>query len=458
MGHRFDPTILREYDIRGVVGKTLSSADAQAIGRAYAVALGEAGGGRVAVGYDGRLTSPELEAALVDGLVTEGAEVVRIGRGPTPMLYYGAATLGVDGGVMVTGSHNPPDHNGFKFVFQGKPFYGAAIRRLGEIALALDAPQQRRGRFTDLAIRNDYVARLARDYDGARPLTVAWDAGNGATGEVMQELTARLPGRHILLNETIDGTFPTHHPDPTIPENLVQLQQAVAREQCALGVAFDGDGDRIGVVDGRGRILWGDQLMVVLARDVLARHPGAPIIAAVKASPVLFDEIARMGGRPVMAATGHSLIKAKLAETRAPLAGEMSGHIFFADGYYGFDDAVYVAVRLLGVLSRSPESLAELGDRLPAVVNTPELRFPCDETRKFEVVHEVRERLRKAQAEMTDIDGVRVRTADGWWLLRASNTQAVLVARAESTTKDGLARLKAVLAAELAASGVTLPE
>ena len=458
MGHRFDPTILREYDIRGVVGKTLSSADAQAIGRAYAVALGEAGGGRVAVGYDGRLTSPELEAALVDGLVTEGAEVVRIGRGPTPMLYYGAATLGVDGGVMVTGSHNPPDHNGFKFVFQGKPFYGAAIQRLGEIALAFGAPQQRRRRVTDLAIRDDYVARLARDYDGARPLTVAWDAGNGATGEVMQELTARLPGRHILLNETIDGTFPTHHPDPTIPENLVQLQQAVAREQCALGVAFDGDGDRIGVVDGRGRILWGDQLMIVLARDVLARHPGAPIIADVKASQVLFDEIARMGGRPVMAATGHSLIKAKLAETRAPLAGEMSGHIFFADGYYGFDDAVYVAVRLLGVLSRSPESLAELGDRLPAVVNTPELRFPCDETRKFEVVHEVRERLRKAQAEMTDIDGVRVRTADGWWLLRASNTQAVLVARAESTTKDGLARLKAVLAGELAASGVTLPE
>ena len=458
MSYRFDPTILREYDIRGVVGKTLSSADAQAIGRAYAVALGEAGGGRVAVGYDGRLTSPELEAALVDGLVTEGAEVERIGRGPTPMLYYGAATLGVDGGVMVTGSHNPPDHNGFKFVFQGKPFYGAAIQRLGEIALAFGAPQQRRRRVTDLAIRDDYVARLARDYDGARPLTVAWDAGNGATGEVMQELTARLPGRHILLNETIDGTFPAHHPDPTIPENLVQLQQAVAREQCALGVAFDGDGDRIGVVDGRGRILWGDQLMVVLARDVLARHPGAPIIADVKASQVLFDEIARMGGRPVMAATGHSLIKAKLAETRAPLAGEMSGHIFFADGYYGFDDAVYVAVRLLGVLSRSPESLAELGDRLPAVVNTPELRFPCDETRKFEVVHEVRERLRKAQAEMTDIDGVRVRTADGWWLLRASNTQAVLVARAESTTKDGLARLKAVLAAELAASGVTLPE
>ena len=458
MSHRFDPTILREYDIRGVVGKTLSAADARAIGRAYVIALGEAGGRRVAVGYDGRLSSPELEAALVDGLVIEGAEVVRIGRGPTPMLYYAAATLGVDGGIMVTGSHNPPDHNGFKFVFQGKPFYGAAIQRLGEIALALGVFDRARGRIVEYAIQNEYVARLARDYDGGRPMTVSWDAGNGATGEVVQELTARLPGRHILLNETIDGTFPAHHPDPTIPENLLQLQQVVARERCDLGVAFDGDGDRIGVVDGRGRILWGDQLMVVLARDVLARHPGAPIIADIKASQVLFDEIARMGGRPVMAATGHSLIKAKLAETGAPLAGEMSGHIFFADGYYGFDDAVYVAVRLLGVLGRSQESLAELGDRQPAVVNTPELRFPCDETRKFEVVREVRDRLRKAGAEMSDIDGVRVRTADGWWLLRASNTQAVLVARAEAATEDGLARLKGELAAELGASGVALPE
>src|SRR5271166_6120549 len=458
MGHRFDPTILREYDIRGVVGKTLSSADARAIGRAYALTLAEAGGHRVAVGYDGRLTSPELEEALIDGLVVEGADVVRIGRGPTPMLYYAAATLAVDGGIMVTGSHNPRDHNGFKFVFQGKPFYGAAIQRLGKLALGLGASQRASGGITEHAIRSDYVERLARDYDGIRPLTVAWDAGNGAAGEVVQEVTARLPGRHILLNETIDGTFPAHHPDPTIPENLVQLQQVVARERCDLGIAFDGDGDRIGVVDERGRILWGDQLMVVLAQDVLARHPGAPIIADVKASQVLFDEISRMGGRPVMAATGHSLIKAKLAETGAPLAGEMSGHIFFADGYYGFDDAVYVAVRLLGVLGRSQESLAELGDRQPAVVNTPELRFPCDETRKFEVVREVRDRLREAGTEMTDIDGVRVRTADGWWLLRASNTQAVLVARAEAATEDGLSRLKGELATELAASGVALPE
>jgi phosphomannomutase len=458
MSHEFDPTILREYDIRGIVGKTLSTADARAIGQAYAITLAEAHGGRLAVGYDGRLTSPELEAALVEGLRTEGAEVVRIGRGPTPMLYYAAATLGVDGGIMVTGSHNPPDYNGFKFVFLGRSFYGAAIQRLGETARLLQVPTGNRGGVQERAIREDYVARLAQDYQGGRPLTVAWDAGNGATGEVVQELTARLPGRHILLNETIDGTFPAHHPDPTVPENLVQLQEAVAREQCDLGIAFDGDGDRIGVVDSRGRILWGDQLMIVLSRDVLNRHPGAPIIADVKASQVLFDDIARHGGRPVMAATGHSLIKAKLAELGAPLAGEMSGHIFFGDGYYGFDDAIYVAVRLLDILARPGHSLAEMRDRLPTVINTPELRFACPESRKFEVVREVRERLLRAGAEMTDIDGVRVRKPDGWWLLRASNTQDVLVARAESPTEAGLGRLKSELAAELAASGVALPD
>jgi phosphomannomutase len=458
MSHEFDPTILREYDIRGIVGKTLSAADAQAIGRAYALTLAEAQGSRLAVGYDGRLTSPELEAALVDGLRTEGTDVVRIGRGPTPMLYYAAATLGVDGGIMVTGSHNPPDYNGFKFVFLGKSFYGAAIRGLGDTARRLGAPTGTRGDVQQRAIREDYVARLARDYHGDRALTVAWDPGNGATGEVVQELTARLPGRHILLNETVDGTFPAHHPDPTVPENLVQLQQAVARERCDLGIAFDGDGDRIGVVDSQGRILWGDQLMVVLSRDVLTRHPGAPIIADVKASQVLFDEIARQGGRPVMAATGHSLIKAKLAELSAPLAGEMSGHIFFGDGYYGFDDAIYVAVRLLDILARPGRSLAEMRDRLPTVINTPELRFACPESRKFEVVREVRERLLKVGAEITDIDGVRVRKPDGWWLLRASNTQDVLVARAESPTEAGLGRLKAELAAQLAASGVALPD
>jgi phosphomannomutase len=462
MPHRFDPTILREYDIRGIVGATLFPADAHALGRLFAQILAGAGGRRAAVGYDGRLTSPELEAALVEGLAEGGAGVVRIGRGPTPMLYYAAATPGtyggVDGGIMVTGSHNPPDHNGFKIVLGGKPFFGEAIQKLAQLALALGPAGAARGRVEAHSVFDDYVERLARDYDGTRPLTVAWDCGNGATGDVVTALVKRLPGRHILINETIDGTFPAHHPDPTVPENLVQLQQKVAAEHCDLGIAFDGDGDRIGVIDARGRILWGDQLLIVLARDVLTRHPGAPILADVKASQVLFDEIARAGGKPQMVATGHSIIKAALAASGAPLAGEMSGHIFFADRYYGFDDAVYVAVRLLGILARGGESLAEMLDKLPPAFNTPELRVPCPEARKFAVVEEVRDRLRGCGADVVDIDGVRVRNSDGWWLLRASNTQAVVVVRAESTTEVGLDRLKQQLAAELAASGLALPE
>src|ERR1700736_1118226 len=325
MPHRFDPTILREYDIRGIVGQTLFATDAHALGRAFAATLAEAGGKRVAVGYDGRLTSPELEAALVAGLAEGGAAVVRTGRGPTPMLYFAAATLDVDGGIMVTGSHNPPDHNGFKLVLGGKAFFGEAIQKIGQTALELGPPAGKRGEVAQHSVFDDYVARLAKDYDGTRPLTVAWDCGNGATGDVVVELTKKLPGRHILLNETIDGTFPAHHPDPTVAENLVQLQQAVAAEGCDLGIGFDGDGDRIGVVDARGRILWGDQLIIVLARDVLQRHPGAPVLADVKASQVLFDEIARAGGRPVMMETGHSLIKARLAETGAPPGGERRG-------------------------------------------------------------------------------------------------------------------------------------
>jgi phosphomannomutase len=456
-GHIFNPTILREYDIRGVVGDTLHAADARAIGRAFAVVVAEAGGKRVAVGRDGRLSSPEFEAALVAGLRDGGIDTLRIGLGPTPMLYFAASTLGVDGGLMVTGSHNPANYNGFKLVLGKKPFFGKDIERLGRIAAGSLPTATRPGGAEQRDVMADYVERLRSDYDGTRPLHVAWDAGNGATGEALQRLTAKLPGRHVLLNDTIDGRFPAHHPDPTEPKNLVQLQQAVISNGCDLGIAFDGDGDRIGVVDGKGRILWGDQFMVVLAGDVIRTRPGAIIIADVKASQVLFDEIARLGGTPLMWRTGHSLIKSKMAETGAPLAGEMSGHIFYADRYYGYDDALYAAVRLLGILARGSDSLAALRDRLPAVVNTPELRFPCADTRKFAVIAEVRERLQRAGAAMSDIDGVRVKTADGWWLLRASNTQDVLVARAEAKDEAGLARLKTQLAAQLTASGIAPP-
>ena len=456
-GHRFNPTILREYDVRGVVGETLSETDARAIGQSLAVVMREAGARSIAVGRDGRLSSPALEAALIGGLLGSGIDVVRVGLGPTPMLYYAANTLDVDAAIMVTGSHNPPTHNGFKLTLAKKPFFARDILRLGEIAARGNFPQGA-GRSSERSVLEGYVERLLKDYDGRKPLFVAWDAGNGAAGEALQLLTAKLPGRHLLLNETIDGRFPAHHPDPTETKNLVQLQEAVRREGCDLGIAFDGDADRIGVVDGQGRILWGDQFMVLLARDVLRAKPGATIIADVKASQVLFDEIARMGGDPLMWRTGHSLIKSKMAETGAPLAGEMSGHIFFADRYYGYDDALYAAVRLLGIVARSDETLAQFRDTLPPVVNTPELRFACAEERKFAVVDEVRARLEAAGASIAAIDGVRVKTASGWWLLRASNTQDVLVARAEARDEARLEVLKRQLCDQLRASGITPPD
>jgi phosphomannomutase len=455
-GHRFDPTILREYDIRGLVGKTLFPADARALGRAYGAELRRRGGRSVAVGYDGRLSSPELEAALADGLVQSGLEVKRIGLGPTPMLYFSVFHLPADGGVMVTGSHNPPDYNGFKMMLGHGSVHGEAIRQLGKIA-AEGAFESGTGAVRETPVLEAYVGRLASDYRGGRELKVGWDPGNGAAGPAVVKLTRRLPGRHLVINERVDGTFPAHHPDPTEPKNLEQLRDLVLKEKLDLGLAFDGDADRLGVVDGSGEILWGDQLMVLLARDVLKRHAGAPIIADVKASQVLFDEIERAGGRPVMWRTGHSLIKAKMAETKAPLAGEMSGHIFFKDGYYGFDDGIYAGVRLLSVLAHALKSLAQMRAELPRVVNTPELRFPCPEDRKFKVVEEVRERLAAAKADVNAVDGVRVRTKDGWWLLRASNTQDVLVARCEGADAQGLERLKQALARELEKSGVAAP-
>jgi len=459
-GHRFDPTVLREYDIRGIVGATLRAADARALGRAFGTLVRRDGGRKVCVGRDGRLSSPELEAALVEGLVACGLAVKRIGRGPTPMLYFANYELGADAGIMVTGSHNPPNYNGFKMTLGKRSLYGADIRRLGEIAAAGDFEDDpATGRAEECCVFDAYVNRLLEAvHEGGRALGVAWDAGNGAAGEAMVALTARLPGRHILLNETIDGTFPAHHPDPTVPENLEQLRACVLKNGCDVGIAFDGDGDRIGVIDETGGILWGDQLMLVFAREILARRPGATMIADVKASQVLFDEIARAGGKPVMWKTGHSLIKAKMAETGAVLAGEMSGHIFFADGYYGFDDALYAAVRLIDHLAHGGESLAAFRATLPVAVNTPEIRFPCAEARKAPVIEEVRARLRAARADVVDTDGVRVRNEDGWWLLRASNTQDVLVARCEAADAAGLARLVATLIAQLGASGIEIPD
>jgi phosphomannomutase len=444
--HQFHTTILREYDVRGVVGETLTASDAYALGRAFGTVIRRAGGRSVCAGYDGRLTSPELEAAVVQGLRECALDVWRVGLGPTPMLYYATMTLAADAGLMVTGSHNPPDHNGFKMMLGKAAFHGAAIQELGRIAGAGIYANGPPGDVIDRSVFDDYLNRLAAglgDGGGAgQPQTVAWDAGNGATGRVMKALVQRLPGRHILLNDTIDGRFPAHHPDPAVEENLSQLQRVVVDSGCDLGVAFDGDGDRIGAVDDRGHVIWADQLMILYAQEVLRANPGATVIADVKSSQVLFDEIARNGGHPLMWRTGHSLIKAKMVETGASLAGEMSGHIFFGAPYLGYDDALYAAVRLVGILGRSGQSLSNMRSAWPAVVSTPEIRFPISEARKFAIMEEIRQRVRNEGVDVNDIDGVRVRTVDGWWLLRASNTQAILVARCEARDVAGLERMK----------------
>lgn len=452
MSHVFDPTTLREYDIRGIVGKTLHKDDAYAIGRGFGTLVRRAGGTRVAVGYDGRESSPMLEAALINGLTTSGVDVVRVGLGPTPMLYYAEAVLEVDGGIQITGSHNPADYNGFKMVLQHAPFYGEDITRIGAMAAQGDWLEGA-GTVSDVDIMDDYVGRLLAGYAGGA-YRIGWDAGNGAAGPVIEKLVKLLPGEHHLLFTDVDANFPNHHPDPTEEKNLAHLKALVAEKKLDFGVAFDGDGDRIGAIDGEGRVIWGDQLLGILAEPVLKAVPGGTIIADVKTSQALYDRVAELGGKPLMWKTGHSLIKAKMKEVDSPLGGEMSGHIFFAWDYYGFDDAIYAAVRLMSAVRQSGKSLTEIKDAMPDMVNTPEMRFQVDESRKFAVVGEVLARLKADGAEVNDTDGARVNTPDGWWLLRASNTQDVLVARAEAKDEAGLERLMGQIDSQLAASGI----
>lgn len=453
--HTFHPTILREYDVRGIVGDTLHTADARALGCAFGTQVRRAGGKHVAIGYDGRVSSPELSTALMEGIASTGVNVTCVGLGGTPMLYYSVFELDLDGGIMVTGSHNPPNYNGFKIMLGKKPCFGEAIQRLGKIAADGDF-ESGEGTIREEDVFDRYIDRLVRDVDMGE-FKVAWDPANGSAGPAIEALVKRLPGEHIVINGEVDGTFPNHHADPTVEENLEQLKDIVAAEGCDMGLAFDGDGDRIGAVDSQGRVVWGDQMLAIMGGDLLKEVPGAPIIADVKASQALFDRIAELGGQPVMWKTGHSLIKAKMVELEAPLAGEMSGHIFYKHKFYGHDDALYAGVRFLNAITSQGGSLDALKDGLPKAINTPELRFDCDETRKFEVVDEVKASLEAAGANMSTVDGVRVQTEDGWWLLRASNTQAVLVARCEASSDEGLERLKHALVAALAAVGVEAP-
>ena len=456
MTHRFNPTILREYDVRGIVGDTLTGADAYALGRGYAAIATEEGAKRIAVGRDGRSHSPDLEAELVRGLTEGGLDVVRIGMGPSPMLYFATYHLGVDGGIQVTGSHNPSDYNGFKLLLKARSVFGEEIQALGRRCAAGEWSEGE-GRVEDADVIDAYVDRLVKDFQGGA-FRVGWDAGNGAGGPVLEKLIERLPGEHHAIFTDIDGSFPNHHPDPTVEANLTHLKALVANQALDFGIAFDGDADRIGAVDGKGRVIWGDQLMMILAAPVLEEIPGATIIADVKASQTLFDRIAELGGTPLMWKTGHSLIKSKMKETGSPLAGEMSGHIFFKHRWYGFDDALYASVRLIEAIAASGKTLTQLMDEMPRSTATPEMRFPVEESRKFAVVDEVLGRLASGGATVDATDGARVNSDDGWWLLRASNTQDVLVARAEAKDEDALARLVGQLDEQLAKSGVKRTE
>ena len=387
MSHTFNPTILREYDIRGIIGETLEADDARAIGRSFGTMMMRAGGRTVAVGYDGRVSSPILESALVEGLTASGCNVVTIGMGPTPMLYYAEASREeVDGGIEITGSHNPANYNGFKMVFQGRPFFGQDIQDLGAMAASGDWDDGA-GEVTDLPILDDYIDRLMQALEGIdqtalSSLRIGWDAGNGAAGPALEKLVARLPGEHHVLFTEVDGNFPNHHPDPTVEANLADLRALVAEKNLDFGVAFDGDGDRIGAIDGQGRVIWGDQLLMIYAEDLLGWLPNATVIADVKASRALFDRVSELGGKPVMWKTGHSLIKSKMKETGAPLAGEMSGHVFFADTYYGYDDALYAGLRLMAASANLGRSITQIRGAMKPMVNTPEMRFQVDESRR----------------------------------------------------------------------------
>lgn len=460
LNHRFDSSILREYDIRGIFGKTLFEEDAYALGRAFGSVIGNTGA--IAVGRDGRISSPVLETALVEGLADAGVNVIRIGLGPTPMLYFAEASIPkVNGGIQVTGSHNPADHNGFKLVLAGAPFFGADIIRIGSILATGGCPRADiRGRIENRNILPTYVSRLLEGLAGCDRcsldrLRIGWDAGNGAAGPALERLLSQLPGEHHLLFSEVDGRFPNHHPDPTIDANLADLRELVVAKNLDFGLAFDGDADRIGVVDSLGRVLDADRLLLIFARDLLLRHPGTSVIADVKASRTVFDGVRAMGGRVEMAPAGHSHIKARMKRTGALLGGETSGHFFFADDWFGFDDGLYAAIRIIAAAARVGSSITALHDATPALISTPELRFPADEAHKFAVVEDVVRRLTEAGVQVELIDGARVDTPDGWWLLRASNTQAALTARAESDTPEGLLRLLAQIDDQLAASGLS---
>jgi len=456
--HVFDKSILRQYDIRGTVGKTLKADDCYFAGRSFGTVLVRRGFKSVVVGYDARESSVEFTAELVKGLSECGLKVCNIGLAPTPVVYFAMNEYKYDACVVVTGSHLAVKYNGIKMCLLTDSFNGDDIKALGPIAEAGDF-ENGKGSIEEKDYSDAYVDRILKDYHGKKDLKIAWDNGNGAAGEILRKIVKKMPGKHIMLFDEFDSSFPNHHPDPSVEENMQDLIKAVRENKCDIGIAFDGDADRIGVVDEKGKIIWSDILITVYAADVLKDNPGGYVISDVKASRVLYDEIARLGGKPVVWKTGAAMMRPKLQEIGALLGGELSGHIIFADKYYGFDDGIYCGIRIADILSNSDDTMSQMVAHLPQMVFTPELRLEVEASRKFAIPNEIKDRLEKAnnpEISVNDIDGVRVTTAEGWWLVRASNTEEMITLRAEAFNNEGLEKLKQQIVEQLKLSGFDL--
>lgn len=439
MPHTFHPTILRKYDIRGRVGETLKEADVFAAGQCFGDIVKETDVTKVAVCRDGRLSSTAFEKALIEGITSRGIHVVSIGLGPSPLLYYVVKedpTIGA--GVIITGSHNDQRYNGLKMLLKDRPIWGDEIQGFQKRITELK-PYPFKGTVMEHSFEEAYRERLLKGLELSSPLTVVWDCGNGAAGPLVSKLVKKLPGQHILLYDRVDGTFPHHHPDPTVEQNMQDLKAAVCYHKADLGIGFDGDGDRIGVITKSGAMLRGDELMVLYGRDVLKNSPGATILVDVKTSRFVLEDLTKHGGGARLCATGHSSIKAMMKETGALLAGELSGHIFFADDYYGFDDAIYAGLRLLKIISKEGKDLETLLKDFPTTYKTPEIGVPCSDADKFSLIERLKESVIKENiGTLITLDGIRVDYEDGWWLIRASNTESILTIRAEATTKKRL--------------------
>ncbi|MCC8416872.1 MAG: phosphomannomutase/phosphoglucomutase [Rickettsia endosymbiont of Gnoriste bilineata] len=457
-------TIFRLYDIRGSGLLDINTTIAYKIGFCFTKLSISKQGNKILIGRDGRLSSPALYHALVDGIISAGGQAISIGVAPSPMLYFADKIFKPQASIMITGSHNPKDDNGFKMLSQGKSFFDQQIQHLLNSILNTDWSNMP-DKFVassivkELDITALYIDRILQEITIEPKIKVAWDPANGAAGSIINLLTLRLPNQNIVINSEIDGNFPNHHPDPTIAKNLEQLIEVVRTQDCDIGIAFDGDADRIAIISKKGRIILGDQILCILAKDIIDQNPQATIIMDIKSSSAIFNQIKSYGGRPITWKTGHSFIKDKMQTTKALLGGETSGHIFFADKYYGYDDAIYAALRFLDLLSRSEKTLDDMIDELPKCHNTPEISIPVPDNLKFDIIQQIKEDLINQNIAFNDIDGIRIDSStdsNAWWLLRASNTEAKIIAKYESNSLEGLNSIKSELASLLAKYGLKL--